>query len=245
MEMKKVLVALFALAALAACPVAEASTIVDFASCTNTSPVSGRAADWCTATGPNSLAGTAHPSTWRLNSWTEGGYTITPTSTDTEWDWTNAVGDAAASIVQTETTGGNSGSITITSDAENGGKLELISFDFGINKNSGTDQYSIVGYNGSTAVYTIVPTTVAYTASSGTQWELVTLPVVDADQYVTSVKITISDTKAQPEHLDNFDLDPAPVPEPRSLVLLGTGFGLVGLLVFLRHRRAVSHQTIA
>jgi hypothetical protein len=33
-------------------------------------------------------------------------------------------------------------------------------------------------------------------------------------------------------------------PEPGSLVLLGTGFGLIGLLVFLRHRRAASHHTI-
>jgi hypothetical protein len=34
-------------------------------------------------------------------------------------------------------------------------------------------------------------------------------------------------------------------PEPGSLILLGTGFGLIGLLVFLRHRRSASHHTIA
>jgi hypothetical protein len=34
-------------------------------------------------------------------------------------------------------------------------------------------------------------------------------------------------------------------PEPGSLVLLGSGFGLVGLFVFLRHRRGTSPHTIA
>jgi len=45
--------------------------------------------------------------------------------------------------------------------------------------------------------------------------------------------------------VENIHIEVAPTPEPRSLVLLGSGFGLVGLLVFLRHRRAASHHTIA
>jgi hypothetical protein len=42
---------------------------------------------------------------------------------------------------------------------------------------------------------------------------------------------------------ENIHIDAAP--EPRSLVLLGTGFGLIGLVVFLRQRRAAAHATIS
>jgi len=228
--MKKLSISVLALAAALATGSVAKATTVDFTSCTNTSPLKGRLANWCTGAGPGSLSGTAHPSTYGLNSWTEGGFTITPTSTDTEWDWTNVVGDAAASIVQTQNSGGNSGSITITSSPANGDALQLISFDFGTEKNSGTDSYSIVGYDGATVAYSIPTTTVPDSSTSGTTlWNLVTLPFGDASQSVTSVVITISDTRAQPEHLDNFDLNPAPVPEPGSLVLLGTGMlGLAG-----------------
>jgi hypothetical protein len=207
-------------AALAAGPVAKAAT-VNFSSCTNTSPLDGRLADICTTglPGPGS--------TYGLNAWTQDGFTVTPTSTDTGWDWTNADGDTTDSIKQTQLPGGNSGSITITSDAANGGVLELLSFDFGTEKNSGTDSYSITGYNGAAVLFTIGPTTVPAPTTSGTQWNLVTLPVGDASQDLTSAVITISDTDAQPEYLDNFDLSPAP--EPGSLVLLGTGLlGLAG-----------------
>jgi len=34
-------------------------------------------------------------------------------------------------------------------------------------------------------------------------------------------------------------------PEPGSLVLFGTGFGLIGLFLYLRHRRSAGHSTIA
>ncbi|MGA3131888.1 MAG: hypothetical protein ABSD59_13865 [Terracidiphilus sp.] len=42
---------------------------------------------------------------------------------------------------------------------------------------------------------------------------------------------------------ENIHIDVAP--EPRSLVLLGTGFGLIGLVVFWRHRRAAARATIS
>ena len=52
----------------------------------------------------------------------------------------------------------------------------------------------------------------------------------------------VSDSQFQAME-ERIQIDVAP--EPRSLVLLGSGFGLIGLVVFLRHRRAASHRTIA
>lgn len=53
---------------------------------------------------------------------------------------------------------------------------------------------------------------------------------------------SVSDSQFQ-AMVENIHVQVAP--EPGSLVLFGTGFGLIGLFLYLRHRRSAGHSTIA
>lgn len=148
-------------------------------------------------------------------------------------------GDLEPSLKQTQQPGGNSGYITVTPTS---GSIELVSFDMGTVKNSGTDQYEIIGYNSSNVqVYSTGFITEPTSTTSSILWTTVSNP--DASTAVAYVRIYLQDTGAQADYLDNIDV--SDVPEPGSMVLLGTGFGLLSMGMFLRRRMATARLTSA
>lgn len=138
----------------------------------------------------------------------------------------------------------------------------LDGFYLGENKTSDLD-YMIFGYNGSKLVYCIDSDGNSCSGSLSGDWDTlgtVTDPggiyytdVSNPDWYipVTSVYIdtkqsSVANNRLPYDYLDNIQV--TQTPEPSELVLFGTGFGLLGLGLFLRRRftlAAVRHSSIA
>lgn len=138
-------------------------------------------------------------------------------------------------------------------------------FFFGETSTNTTLSYEIFGYDNSTLVYCIDSLGNTCTGNLNGAWAqftpsgtvsanhanytLLSLPGGDANTAVTKVYIDTKVPNLTVQDLDNFlvteKIAVTSVPEPDSLILLGSGFGLVGFVIFLRRRRIAGQTTVA
>lgn len=138
-------------------------------------------------------------------------------------------------------------------------------FFFGETSSNTTLSYEIFGYDNNTLVYCIDSLGNTCTGNLNGAWAqftpsgtvsanhanytLLSLPGADTNTAVTKVYIDTKVPNLTIQDLDNFlvteKIPVSSVPEPDSLILLGSGFGLVGLVMFLRRRRTASQVTAA
>ncbi len=132
-------------------------------------------------------------------------------------------------------------------------------FFFGETSADTTLSYMIFGYDGSNLVYCIDSAGNSCSGNLSNDWDtytpsgsvsanqayytLLSLPGGDAGKIVTTVYIDTKVPSGKVQYLDNFLV--TETPEPDSLILLGTGFGLVGLMLFLRRRHTARQSTAA
>lgn len=130
----------------------------------------------------------------------------------------------------------------------NAAPFYLLDFYVG-DTNGSTLDYQVFAYDGSTMVYCIAPNSAnaanGVTCSAGTSTTLPTnnnghteyyLVSTGSDSGIRVTDVVIDEYASGNPYLDNIVLENAP--EPGALVLLGTGFGLMGLALFLRKRSA-------
>ncbi len=138
-------------------------------------------------------------------------------------------------------------------------------FFFGETSANTTLSYMIFGYDGNTLVYCVDAAGNSCTGNLGNSWDhytpsgsvsanqayytLLSLPGGDANTSVTRVYLDTQVPSGRIQDLDNFLVTQtksvSEVPEPDSLILLGSGFGIVGFAMFLRRRRIASESTPA
>jgi hypothetical protein len=145
---------------------------------------------------------------------------------------------------------GSGGGIKQLEISDSTGSFFFNGFFFGETTADTTLSYMIFGYDGSTLVYCIdsagnscngdlsnswaTYTPTGSVDASSVYYTLLSLPAADAQTSVTKVYVDTKVPVGEYQYLDNFLV--TQTPEPGSLVLLGTGFGLVGVVIFLRRR---------
>jgi hypothetical protein len=179
------------------------------------------------------------------------------------FDWTGANPATANSptsppnVPALSATGTGNHQVSITASS---GSFYFDDFYIGENESSAL-YYMIFGINNGTVVYCVNSLTNSpcsgsnpsqnykelgggTTSYTGSNIYYTQVANPDASIPVTEVVIDTKDiTSGSTEYLDNFIV--TATPEPDSLVLLGTGFGLLGVAVFLRRRRRMAAQGTA
>jgi hypothetical protein len=245
MEMKKVLIVYAATAiAVALTPIARAGTLnynIDF-SCSDGSGITTGSAALCSGSSPAS--GSALP----IASWTEGPFTVSTSASAPgsghggaggSWYFNPNQGNPLPSLTAagsadlpnggTSGNGGGSGEEVVVYDSTST-PFYLDSLDI-----KGSSSVTVIGRTGPNGngvfLFTDTNDSSSFETIDASSFDQ-TAGHPDNDDAITFLQIDF--TGGGVNYLDNIDV--TETPEPDSLVLLGTGFGLLGLGVFLRRR---------
>lgn len=191
---------------------------------------------------PGSLNGvpcTTNPGTQGLTSWSQGGFTVTPTAGS--WSYNGSQGNPQPGI---SSLNGTAQTVAVAT-APSGGVFDFDSVDLGsVVSDDKSVSYSITGNNGFTTITgtlngTSCTATVGtcsadgYNGATDTIYYFTIRDAADSLIGVTALDITLSPPSGQFSYVDNIVV----TPEPASLLLLGTG--LLGL-AFVAFRKAKS-----